>query len=376
VQVLSSSRISNDGIRNAGPEARSVFWSGAIQRGLQSHMGRLDPPDHSRLRRLVQQAFTPRRVAALEPWIRQIARDLIAGFPVAGEVDLVDSFAAPLPITVIAELLGIEPRDRADFRWWADLYLHADETQADLMAEAERKVGALLAALLARRRGGLGDAPLDVAHEGTLTDGLIRARDQEDRLDERELVSLCFLLLGAGYDTTLNLIGNGALILLSEPERLRALRAAPETLPAAVEEFLRLDPPVKAVFLRYPLEDIEVGGVRIRKGEPVMVHFSAVSRDPGRYTDPDTYLPNRGVASRSEAAHLTFGHGLHYCLGAPLARLEARVAFEELLRGCPELALAEPVEKLSWEPSRLFRGLTALPVRVERTGVTGDKGTD
>ncbi|GAA2008162.1 cytochrome P450 [Catenulispora subtropica] len=366
VQVLSSPRMSNDGIRNSGPGARAVFWTGAMQRGLQSHMGRLDPPDHTRLRRLVQQAFTPRRVAALEPWIRRIARDLIAGFPVNGEVDLIGSFAAPLPITVIAELLGIEPEERADFRRWADLYLHSDETQAELMAEAGGKVGALLAGLLARRRAGLGDAPLDVAHEGTLTDGLIRARDQEDRLDERELVSLCFLLLGAGYDTTLNLIGNAALLLLSEPGRLRALRAAPGTLAEVIEEVLRLDPPVKAVFLRYPLEDTELGGVRVLAGEPVMVHFSVVSRDPRRYSDPDAYVPGRAAASRTEAGHLTFGHGLHYCLGAPLARLEARVAFEELLRACPGLALAEPVEKLRWQPSRLFRGLAALPVHVER----------
>ncbi|NUR30636.1 MAG: cytochrome P450 [Catenulispora sp.] len=366
VEVMSSSRMSNNGILHGGPDARSVFWTGAVQRGLQSHMGRLDPPDHTRLRRLVQQAFTPRRVAALEPWIRQIVRDLVAAFPASGEIDLISSFAAPLPITVIAELLGIEPEERADFRRHADLYLHADETQAELMAEAGRKVGALLGGLLARRRAGLGDAPLDVAHEGTLTDGLIRARDHEDRLDERELLSLCFLLLGAGYDTTLNLIGNGVLTLLSEPGRLRKLRQAPETLPAVIEEFLRFDPPVKAVFLRYPLEDIEIGGVRVRAGESVMVHFSAVARDPRHYTDPNAYAPGR-AAARGEAAHLTFGHGLHYCLGAPLARLEARVAFEELLRACPELSLAEPVEKLRWTPSRLFRGLAALPVRVERS---------
>ncbi|GAA2049110.1 cytochrome P450 [Catenulispora yoronensis] len=361
VQVMSSPRVSNDGIRNAGPEARAVFWSGAAQRGLQSHMGRLDPPDHTRLRRLVQQAFTPRRVAALEPWIRRITRDLIAAFPASGEVDLIAAFAAPLPITVISELLGIAPEERADFRRWADTYMHSDETQEEVMAEAGRKVGALLGGLLARRRTELGDAPLDVEHEGTLTDGLIRARDQDDRLDERELLSLCFLLLGAGYDTTLNLIGNASLTLLSEPARLQALRADPDTLPAVLEEILRLDPPVKAVFLRYPLEDVEVGGVRIGAGEPVMVHFSAVSRDPRHFDDADTYRPGRAAAS-----HLTFGHGLHYCLGAPLARLEARVAFEELLRACPELALAEPVEKLSWIPSRLFRGLTALPVRVTR----------
>jgi cytochrome P450 len=362
VHVLSSPRMSNDGIRNAGPEARAMFWTGAMDRGLQTHMGRLDPPDHTRLRRLVQQTFTPRRVAALEPWIRKIAVDLIEAFP-SGQVDLLTAYALPLPITVIAQLLGIDPAERSDFRHWADTYLHADETQAARAAVAGRKVGELLSELVAQRRAKLGDAPLDVAHEGTLIDGLIRARDQEDRLGEHELVPLLFLLLGAGYETTVNLIGNGTLMMLSDPERLRALRAAPETLPVAIEEFLRLDPPVKAIFPRYPLEDTELGGVLIRAGETVMVHFGAVSRDPRRYPDPASFRPGRG-ADRSQPAHLTFGHGLHYCLGAPLARLEGQVAFEELLRAYPDLELAEPVEGLRWEHSRLFRGLVSLPVRL------------
>ncbi|NUR57776.1 MAG: cytochrome P450 [Catenulispora sp.] len=367
VQILSAPndkrvQISNNGIRNGGPEAQSMFWTGAVDRGLQSHIGRLDPPDHSRLRRLVQQAFTPRRVAALEPWIRQLARDLIAAFPASGEVELMSAFAAPLPVTVIGELLGIPAAERAGFRRWADAYMHADESQVEEMAVAGGKLRELIGGLVARRRAALGDDPLDVEHEGTLIDGLIRARDQDDRLDDRELMSLAFVILGAGYDTTMNLIGNATLMLLSEPERLKALRSAPEMLPAVIEEVLRLDPPVKAVFLRYPTEDMEVGGVRLRPGDSVMVHFSVVSRDSRHYPGPETFVPGRTAAS-----HLTFGHGLHYCLGAPLARLEVRIAFEELLSSCPELTLAVPVEKLRWEPSRLFRGLKELPVRVPET---------
>lgn len=363
--VMSSPRMSNDGIKNAGPAARSVFWTGAADRGLQSHMGRLDPPDHTRLRGLVQQTFTPRRVAALEPWIRKIARDLIAEFPSGGdhEIDLMSAYALPLPITVIAELLGIDPAERPDFRHWADTYLHADERHVELATEAGRRVGELLVGLVAQRRANLGDAPLDISHEGTLVDGLIRARDEGDALDEPELVSLLFLLLGAGYETTVNLIGNGTVMLLSDPERLAALRKDPALLPAAVEEFLRLDPPVKAVFPRYPLADVELGGVLIQAGEPVVVHFSAVSRDERRYSDPTVYRPGRG-ADRSEPSHLTFGYGLHHCLGAPLARLEGRVAFDELLRAYPDLELAAPVEELRWEHSRLFRGVSALPVRL------------
>ena len=374
VFVMSSPQLSNDGIKNAGPAAKSAFWTGAADRGLQSHMGRLDPPDHTRLRGLVQQTFTPRRVAALEPWIRQIARGLIAKFAESaaaapdGVIDLMAAFALPLPITVIAELLGIDPAERPDFRHWADTYLHADERHVEQAAEAGRRIAELLAGLVAQRRAHLGDAPMDIAHEGTLVDGLIRARDDGQALDEPELVSLLFLLLGAGYETTVNLIGNGTVLLLSDRERLAALREDPALVSAAVEEFLRLDPPVKAVFPRYPLVDVEIGGVLIQAGEPVVVHFSAVSRDERRYSDPTVYRPGRG-ADRSEPSHLTFGYGLHHCLGAPLARLEGRVAFTELLRTYPHLELAVPVEELRYEHSRLFRGVSALPVRLGEPAV-------
>jgi cytochrome P450 len=364
--VLSSPQMSIDGIKNSGPEAREVFWAGAADRGLQSHMGRMDPPDHTRLRGLVQQTFTPRRIAALEPWIRGIARDLIEAFPAdaaEAEIDLMEAFALPLPITVIAELLGIDTGQRADFRHWADTVLQADERQVPETAVAARKISDMLAGLVAQRRAVVGDAPMDISHEGTLIDGLIRAHDQGDTLTERELVSLLFLLLGAGYETTVNLIGNGTVTLLSDPARLTAVREDPALLPAAIEEFLRIDPPVKVVFPRYPLVDVELGGVLIRAGEPVVVHFSAVSRDERRYNDPAVYRPGRG-ADRSEPSHLTFGYGLHHCLGAPLARLEARIAFSELLKAYPHLELAAPAESLEWDHSRLFRGLAALPVRL------------
>jgi cytochrome P450 len=370
VYVLSSPRMSIDGIKNSGPEAREVFWAGAADRGLQSHMGRVDPPDHTRLRGLVQQTFTPRRVAALEPWIRGITRELIAEFPSGtvrrqgsgGEVDLMAAFAMPLPITVIAELLGIDPAERHDFRHWADTTLQANEQQVEIAADAGRKISEMLAGLVAQRRDAV-DVPLDISHEGTLIDGLIRAHDAGGALSGRELISLLFLLLGAGYETTANLIGNGMLTLLSDPERLAALQHDPALLPAAIEEFLRLNPPVKVVFPRYPLADVELGGVLIRAGEPVVVHFSAVSRDERRYNDPAVYRPGRG-ADRSEPSHLTFGYGLHHCLGAPLARLEARIAFGELLSAYPNLELAAPAESLTWRHSRLFRGLSTLPVRL------------
>ncbi|ACU73348.1 cytochrome P450 [Catenulispora acidiphila DSM 44928] len=366
VEALSSPRMSIDGIKNSGPEAREVFWAGAADRGLQSHMGRMDPPDHTRLRGLVQQTFTPRRVAALEPWIRGIVRERIEAFPSGdAEVDLMAAFALPVPIAVIAELLGIDVAQRSDFRHWADTILQASEQQEQVAAAAEaaRRIMEMFAALVAQRRAAVGEVSLDISHEGTLIDGLIRAHDDGDALNERELLSLLFLLLGAGYETTANLIGNGMLTLLSDPARLAAVQADPTLLPVAIEEFLRLDPPVKVVFPRYPLADVELGGALIRAGEPVLVHFSAVSRDERRFNDPSVYRPGRG-ADRSEPSHLTFGYGLHHCLGAPLARLEARIAFDELLRTYPDIELVGPVEKLRREHSRLFRGLSALPVRL------------
>jgi cytochrome P450 len=363
VRVLSDPRMSNDGSRHAGPEAKGVAWTGT-EGGLHAHLLRIDPPDHTRLRRLVSKAFTPRRVAALEPRIRTIATGLIAALPTGNApADLLATYANPLPIVVIAELFGVEAADLGEFRYWTEVYVGISASDGGLRTEAVRRLGILLADLIRRRREELSDRRLDVEYEGTLLDGMIKARDHDDRLEEPELLAMAFLLLAAGYETTVNLIANGLLVLLSEPARLAQLVAEPGLLPAAIEEFLRFDSPVKTTVARYATEDLQLGDTFIRAGDAVLVHHSAINRDPAKVADPDVYDMRRST-TRAGGSHLAFGYGLHYCLGASLARLEARVAFEELLAAFPGMELAVPVDKIEWRHSRLIRGVRALPVRL------------
>jgi len=362
VRILSDPRMSNDGLRHAGPEAKTVTWTGVTTGGVQAHLLRADPPDHTRLRRLVSKAFTPRRVAALEPRIRTLAAALVAALPTGNTpTDLLANYANALPITVIAELFGVDNAQLGEFHEWTDRYTGASESEGDLQAEASRRLATILGQLVHRRREELADTTLDAEHEGTLLDGLIKASDQADRLDERELITMAFLFLSAGYETTANLIANGLLLLMSEPARLAQLVAEPDLIPAAIEEFLRFECPVKTVAARYATEDVQVGDTLIAAGDTVLVHYSAVNRDPARFADADVYDPRRR-ASRAGGSHLAFGHGLHYCVGATLARLEARVAFEELFAAYPDVELAVPVDEIEWRHSRILRGVRALPV--------------
>ncbi|MEU5941290.1 cytochrome P450 [Micromonospora sp. NPDC047548] len=366
VEVLSDPRMSNDGRRHAGPEARAVAWTGIATGDVAAHMLRTDPPDHTRLRRLVSKAFTPRRVTALEPRIRTIATDLLAALPTGDEpADLFAAYASPLPILVIGELFGVRTDDLGQFRYWTDVYLGVTEQEGRLQVEASRQLATLINDLFAQRRKELGDRTLDVEGEGTLIDGLIKARDDDDRLDENELITMAFLLLAAGYETTVNLIANGLLILLSEPARLARLIADPRQLTDVIEEFLRFESPVKASTPRYATQDIRVGDTLIPAGDAVLVHFSAANRDPARFADSDAYDPQRN-AEYAGRTHLAFGYGLHYCLGASLARLEARVAFEELLAAHPDMGLALSTDQIEWRRSRAMRGVQALPVRLRR----------
>ena len=310
-----------------------------------------DPPEHTRLRRLVSKAFTARRVEALRPRVQEITDDLLDRIAPRGRADLVAEFALPLPITVIGELLGVPEGDRDRFRAWSDEVL---DEPVDLRRDQERILAAqqrmrgYLSELIATKRA----QPAD-----DLLSGLIETSDDGERLDARELMSMTFLLLLAGYVTTVNLIGNGTLALLRSPGQLERLRAEPSLVPSAVEEFLRFDGPVNPGVVRYALEDLEIAGVRIARGDVVLLATAAADRDPDRFPDPDRLdvtAPDRG--------HLAFGHGAHYCLGAPLARLEAQVAFPALLARLPDLALAVPVEDLHWQGGGTLRGLRELPV--------------
>jgi cytochrome P450 len=321
----------------------------SIYAALDVHMLNSDPPDHERLRRLVNKAFTARRVQELRPRISAITASLLDDMSAQREVDLLASFAFPLPITVICELLGIPVADRDEFRAWSATIVSNTVTPEVFMKDATAMVRYFRALLAAKRR-----APAD-----DLLSALVLARDEGDRLRENELVSMVFLLLVAGHETTVNLIASGMLALLLNPGEFDRLRADRSLLGGAVEELLRYVNPVNHATYRFASEPVEISGVRIGKGEPVVVALSSANRDLSRYAEPD-----RLNLGRDSSGHLAFGHGIHYCLGAPLARLEAEIAFGGLLDRFGSMTLAVPADSLRWRPSTLIHGLEALPVRL------------
>ncbi|WP_250002902.1 cytochrome P450 [Actinoplanes sp. M2I2] len=340
-QALTDPRFSKTGRNDGHP-------SSEIERALSRHMLAVDPPDHTRLRRLVSAAFTARRIEALRPRITEITDALLDAFPAAGETfDLIDAFAFPLPIQVICELLGIPADDRDAFRRWSNVIVGGVAYQADFPAAAQAMV-AYIKELVADRRARPG---------ADLLSGLIEVRDSEDRLSEDELISMVFLLLIAGHETTVNLIGNGAYLVLSERERWERLCAQPDLLPTAIEEFLRYESPVETATFRFTTEPVTLGGRRIPAYAPVVIGLLSANRDEDRFPDPDDLR-----LDRAQNPHLAFGHGIHYCLGAPLARLEAQIAFGALTTRFPSLRLAVPASELTWRPGLLLRGLFTLPV--------------
>lgn len=354
-EVLSDPRLSNDP-NLADAATRAVPWVRASM-SLARHLLRVDPPDHTRLRRLVAKAFTPRRIEALRPRIQQIADELVAAIQPLGRADLLAEFALPLPVIVISELLGVPTADQQSFVHWVNVFLGMDEGDAARAAEARTWINDYLARLVAQKEREHADRIAN-AEQGSLLDGLIAVRNEGDQLHHDELLAMAFLLLIAGYDTTANLIGNGVLSLLRNPDQYAALRADPALMKPAIEELLRHEAPVKLTpFMRITTTEVTIGGVVIPAHQPVCVAFAAGNRDPAHFPDPD-----RLDILRAERGHLAFGHGIHFCLGAPLARLEAEIAFTTLLAGCPDLALAIAPEELPWRRSRILRGLKRLPV--------------
>ena len=321
-----------------------------MQAMISLHMLNLDPPDHTRLRRLVQKAFTPRRVASLRPRVEEITAALLDEMAAGpAETDLLDAFAFPLPITVICELLGVPVADRDDFRDWTSVIISNDHAPQEFERAAGGMFGYFTSLLAAKRR-----SPAD-----DLLSALILARDEGDGLSERELYSMVFLLLVAGFETTVNLIASGTLALLSFPAEAKRLRADPSLLPAAVEELLRYANPLNHATERFTVQDVPVGDVVIPAGEWVLVATSSANRDPERFPDPE-----RLDVGRDASGHVAFGHGIHHCVGAPLARLEGEVAIGSLLARFPALSLAVPASRLRWRPSSLIHGLESLPVRL------------
>ncbi len=309
-----------------------------------------DPPDHTRLRGLVSKAFTPRVVERLHPFVEGIANELIDRVQYAVVMDLIADFALPLPVIAIAELLGAPPEDRDLFKMWSVPIARALDPNLT-PAIAEEATRATLESeeyyrkMVAERRKN----PKD-----DLTSDLIAAEEQGDKLSEDELLATCSLVLGAGHETTTNLIGNGTLALLRHPEQLEKLRNNPGLIQPAVEELLRYDSPVQMVH-RLALEDVQIGDQVIRRGESVNILLGAANRDPERFPDPDQL-----DLTRENNHHLSFSHGIHFCVGAALARAEGQIAIQTLLRRMPNLELQS--ETLEWMENIRLRGLKSLPV--------------
>src|SRR5262249_13929072 len=297
-------------------------------RYLRSNMLSRDPPDHIRLRRLVTKAFTPRMVEQLRPRIQAIADALLDAVAGRGEMDLIDDYAFPLPITVIAEMLGVPAADRNQFRDWSDTLVAAAPPMpaGPAAVEAAEGLREYLEALFEERRR---------AAAADLITGLLQAEEAGDKLSQEELQGMMYLLLVAGYETTANLIGSGVLALLQHPDQLAKLRSDWALLTPAIEELLRFCSPVATSTLRFAAEEVTLGGVVIPKGEMVLVVIMAANRDPARFPSPDVL-----DITRSDNNHIAFGHSIHYCLGAPLARLEGEIALKTLLRRMPALRLS------------------------------------
>ncbi|MEW2492409.1 cytochrome P450 [Streptomyces nodosus] len=341
-RILADTRFSKDW------RSQGVWPADALP--INENMVESDPPTHTRLRALVTREFTARRIEALAPRVHRLTADLLDSMTRApdGRADLVAALAFPLSMTVICELLGVPDLDRQSFRRWSNEIVASSSPEATV--QAVQAVNAYLTGLIERKHAEPGD---------DLLSALLRTTDEEgDRLSPEEVVGMAFLLLAAGHETTVGLISNTVLALLRHPDQLALLRADFSLTGNAVEETLRYDSPTENSTYRFATEAMEFCGARFEKGDPVLVSLAAAGRDGGRFEDAERF-----DITRSTRGHLSFGHGIHYCLGAPLARLEAGVAVRALLERCPDLRL-DTSEPLVYVPGMLVRGVRRLPVRL------------
>jgi cytochrome P450 PksS len=331
-------------------QLRKLPWTPPIFRPLERNMLDLDPPDHTRLRSLVHKAFTPSLVEQMRSRTQAIADELLSRVASLGEMDLIRDFALPLPMTIITEILGVPAKDHDKFHKWSQAVVSLSSPSPTLrvIPAVWKFIRYLRRFFKLRRRDPQDD----------LVSALIKAEEVGDKLSEDELLAMVFLLLIAGHETTVNLIGNGTLALIENPNEMRKLRSEPSLIKPAIEEFLRYTSPVFTTTERYARENAMVHGVTIPRGEMILGVIGSANRDETVFDNPAelqiTREPNR---------HLSFGQGIHFCLGAPLARMEAQIAFTTLLRRLPELRLNNPAHSLVWRPSIFLRGLASLPVK-------------
>ncbi|MGV7001958.1 cytochrome P450 family protein [Priestia megaterium] len=317
---------------------------------LLNHMLSSDPPDHTRLRTLVHKAFTPKMIEGLRGRIQEVADTLLDAVQSKGKMNLVDEFAFPLPIIAICEMLGIPPEDRNQFRDWSDILIEAfnrPEKIQQARPTFQSFIKYMNQMIEDRRKNSTED----------LVSALVHAETEGEKLTEKELYSMIFLLIVAGHETTVNLIGNGVLALLQHPKQLEKLKRHPELISSTIEEVLRFSGPVELATNRWAGEDVQIYESLIRKGDMVVVALASANRDETQFENPDLF-----DITRQNNRHLAFGMGIHYCLGAPLARLEGEIALLTLLRRIPNLHLNIDAETLKWRPSYLTRGLIELPL--------------
>ncbi|MEV6637000.1 cytochrome P450 [Actinoplanes sp. NPDC051470] len=345
-RALTDPRLTKDGLLS--PVGYRPVVPPDIDEATRHHMLVVNPPDHSRLRRAVRPAFTPGAIAALTPAVRAITDRLLDDLARPGRHDLMAELAFPLPIAVISEMLGVPAEDRDDFARWSHILVAGAARRAELPA-AQANLIAYIRALLAAKR------ELPATDVASL---LIAPGGDDGSLTENEVISTIYLLLLAGHDTTAALIGNGAYRMLEDRERWELLRNCPERLPAAIEEMLRYDSPVQLSTHRIAAEDVTYGEHLIPAGSTVLISILSANRDGERFPDADSF-----DLTRDGSSHVAFGHGIHHCLGAPLARLEARIVFEALLDRIPGLELTDGFRP-RWRPSILMHGLAELSVTV------------
>lgn len=311
----------------------------------------VNPSDHRRLRRLIQKAFTPRMVEKLRGRVEEISNELLDKVDGKGEMNLIEDFAFPLPIIVICEMLGVPTKDQDKFREWSDVIMEGF-SNPHLSHHSEEVMIAFvnyLKELIAERRKHLQD---------DLISDLLRVEDDGDVLSEHELYALVFVLIIAGHETTVNLIGNGVLALLEHPVQKEKLTSQPELIHAAIEEILRYNGPAEVSNIRFVTEDVEVGGKQIKRGDMVFIALSSANRDPQQFIEPDSF-----DITREANNHIAFGKGVHFCLGAPLARMEGEVAINILLKRMPRIQLNTDHDSLEWRAGIIIRGLKEIPVK-------------
>jgi cytochrome P450 PksS len=353
--VLKDDRFVKDRLNALTPkEAGRQPWVPAFAEPLTRNMLDVDDPDHTRLRGLVNRAFTPRRVEQIRDRIESLTEELLAAVRGRKRFDLIGAIAQPIPTTIIAEMLGVPVEDRGKFGRWSRRIVSADSSAAAMMLAIPNFWFFLryIRRLVRVQQGETRDDMLGA---------LVRAEADGERLNEDELLAMVFLLLVAGHETTVNLIGNGVLALMEHPEQMRMLRRDPSLIKPAIEELLRYGSPLKTATERYAREDVTVAGVKIPRGSLVLAVIASANRDERQFTNPDTL-----DITREPNRHLSFGMGAHFCLGASLARMEGQIAIATLLSNITKWRLAVAPRSLRWRRGLVLRGLEAMPVVVDQ----------